>query len=159
MASNILDSYKDIIISWLQDDNMKISGVVKRLETDFGIIISHRTMERRCKVWGIVRQSRLSVRDAGIRNIRITYHFQHNLNDTEIRSALRVEGLPTELRTIRRIRSKLSLIRRFSVFQKSEMEKQLRAVVKAELDKGTIEGYGKGLVQTYFRAIGVYAAR
>jgi hypothetical protein len=90
MASNILDSYKDIIISWLQDDNMKISGVVKRLETDFSIIISHRTMERRCKVWGIVRQSRLSVRDAGIRNIRITYHFQHNLNDTEIRSALRV---------------------------------------------------------------------
>ena len=159
MASNILDSYKDIIISWLQDDNMKISGVVKRLETDFGIIISHRTMERRCKVWGIVRQSRLSVRDAGIRNIRITYHFQHNLNDTEIRSALRVEGLPTELRTIRRIRSKLSLIRRFSVFQKSEMEKQLRAVVKTELDKGTIEGYGKGLVQTYFRAMGVYAAR
>ena len=159
MASNILDSYKDIIISWLQDDNMKISGVVKRLETDFGIIISHRTIERRCKVWGIVRQSRLSVRDAGIRNIRITYHFQHNLNDTEIRSALQVEGLPTELRTIRRIRSKLGLIRRFSVFQKSEMEKQLRAVVKAKLDKGTIEGYGKGLVQTYFRAMGVYAAR
>ena len=159
MASNILDSYKDIIISWLQDDNMKISGVVKRLETDFGIIISHRTMERRCKVWGIVRQSRLSVRDAGIRNIRITYHFQHNLNDTEIRSALQVEGLLTELQTIRRIRSKLGLIRRFSVFQKSEMEEQLRAVVKAELDKGTIEGYGKGLVQTYFRAMGVYAAR
>jgi hypothetical protein len=159
MASNILDSYKDIIISWLQNDNMKISGVVKRLETDFGIIISHRTMERRCKVWGIVRQSRLSVRDAGIRNIRITYHFQHNFNDTEIRSALQVEGLPTELRTIRRIRSKLGLIRRFSVFQKSEMEKQLRAIVKAELDKGTIEGYGKGLVQTYFRAMGVYAAR
>jgi hypothetical protein len=39
------------------------------------------------------------------------------------------------------------------------MEKQLRAVVKAELDKGTIESYGKGLVQTYFRAMGVYAAR
>jgi hypothetical protein len=38
------------------------------------------------------------------------------------------------------------------------MEEQLRAVVKAELDKGTIEGYGKGLVQTYFRAMGVYAA-
>ena len=51
MASNTLDSHKDIIISWLQDDNMKISGVTKRLQTDFGIIISHRTMQRRCKVY------------------------------------------------------------------------------------------------------------
>jgi hypothetical protein len=72
---------------------------------------------------------------------------------------LQVEGLPIELRTIRRIQSKLGLIRRFSVFQKSEMEEQLRVVVKAELDKRTIKGYGKGLVQTYFRAMGVYAAR
>jgi hypothetical protein len=39
------------------------------------------------------------------------------------------------------------------------MAEQLKAVVKAELDKGTIEGYGKGLVQTYFRAMGVFAAR
>ena len=159
MASSILDPHKDIIISWLQDDNMNMSGVVKRLQTDLGIVISHRTIQTRCKAWGIVRQPHLSVKDAGIRNIRITYHFQHNLNDTEIRSALQVEELPTELRTIRRIQSKLGLIRRFSVFQKSAMAEQLKAVVKAELDKGTIESYGKGLVQTYFCAMGVFAAR
>jgi hypothetical protein len=159
LASSILDPYKDIIISWLEDDNMKMSGVVKRLQKDFYIVVSHRTIQTRCKVWGIIRQPRLSIRDAGMRNIRVTYHFQYNLSDTEIRSALQVEGLPTELRTNRRIRSKLGLTRRFSVFQKSEMVERLRAVVKAELDKGTIEGYGKGLVQTYFRAMGIYASR
>jgi hypothetical protein len=49
MTSNNVDSYKDIIIFWLRDENMKISGVVKRLQTDFGIIISHRIMERGAK--------------------------------------------------------------------------------------------------------------
>ena len=75
-----------------------------------------------------------------------------------MRSVLQVEGLPTELRTIHRIQSKLGLIYRFSVFQKSAMAEQLKAVIKAELNKGTIEGYSKGLVQTYFRAMGVFAA-
>jgi hypothetical protein len=91
MASSILDPHKNIIISWLQDDNMKMSGIVKRLQTDFRIVISHHMIQTRYKAWGIVRQSRLSIRVAGIRNIRVTYHFQHNLNDIEIRSALQTD--------------------------------------------------------------------
>jgi hypothetical protein len=61
-----------------------MSGIVKRLQTDFGIVISHCTIQTYCKAWGIVRQPYPSIKDAGIRNITITYHFQHNLNDTEI---------------------------------------------------------------------------
>ena len=40
MASSILDPHKDIIISWLQDDNMKMSGVVKRLQTRLATVRS-----------------------------------------------------------------------------------------------------------------------
>ena len=63
MASSILDPYKDVIISQFQDNNMKMSNIVKQLQMDFGIAISYCTIQTRCKVWGIIRQPRPSVRE------------------------------------------------------------------------------------------------
>ena len=42
------------------------------------------------------------------------------------------------------------MTRRVSVFDREEADKKLLEIVQQELDKGTIEGYGRGLLYTYF---------
>jgi hypothetical protein len=41
-----------------------------------------------------------------------------------------------------------------TVWERADADKKLWDIVKAELDKGTIEGYGKELLQKYFRTKG-----
>ena len=70
-----------------------------------------------------------------------------------------MEGFTVSFRPIARIRRNMNLIRRFSVFEQAQQKEYLREIVKAELDIGEIEGYGHGLLYTYFCTKGVLVSR
>jgi len=87
-------------------------------------------------------------------------HFLDNLNDAEIQRALEVEGFPQiSIRTIARWRREVGIYRSQSTNIQEATAAELQRVVSQELDSGTIEGYGKGLLQVHFRAMGIHASR
>jgi hypothetical protein len=71
-----------------------------------------------------------------------------------------VEGFPDiSLRTITRWRRDIGIYRSQSQYIQETVAENLRKIVREELDKGTIEGYGKTLLHTHFRAIGIHASQ
>jgi hypothetical protein len=46
-----------------------------------------------------------------------------------------------------------------SVWERTQADKQLVQLVQEELDKGIIEGYGRGLLEKWFRKKGVSTTR
>ncbi|SLM37352.1 hypothetical protein LPUS_00753 [Lasallia pustulata] len=51
------------------------------------------------------------------------------------------------------------MTRRVSVFDREEADKKHLEIIQQELDKGTNEGYGRGLLYTYFRTKGFLVSR
>jgi hypothetical protein len=79
--------------------------------------------------------------------------------DNEMLHALKIEGYQIGRTSLVRIRREQRLWRRLSIFDRAALEEQLQEAIKDELDKGSIEGYGWGLLYTHFRTIGFIATR
>jgi hypothetical protein len=72
---------------------------------------------------------------------------------------LQQEGYAIGKTTVERIRVAQGCKRRMTVWERADADKKLWDIVKEELDKGTIEGYGKELLQKYFRTKGHATSR
>ena len=73
-----------------------------------------------------------------------------NFNDDIIVRSLQQEGHTIGKTTVERICKAQSCKRQMTVWERAEVDKKLWDIVKKELDKGTIEGYRKELLQKYF---------
>ena len=139
---------------------MTHANIINNLQEDFGITVSIRTLKRRMEEWNIARYKRHSAVQIGLIKVRISVHFFDNLNDAEIQRALEVEGFPQiSIRTIPRWRRASGIYRSQSTNIQQATAAELQRVISQELDNGTIEGYGKGLLQVHFRAMGIHASR
>ena len=58
-----------------------------------------------------------------------------------------------------RIQRQQGLWRWLSIFDRAALESQLQEAIKDELNKGSIEGYGRGLLYTHFYTIGFIATQ
>ncbi|KAI4211630.1 MAG: hypothetical protein LQ351_005533, partial [Letrouitia transgressa] len=68
---------------------------------------------------------------------------------------LHKEGFQISLKGLRRVRKDLNLIRKFiSVERKQALQEMMQEVVQQEIQKGNIQGYGRGLVYNHFRRQG-----
>ena len=153
-----LTEHKDLIILWSQE-HMTAANIISNLQADFGITVALRTLQRRMQEWNIARYKRHSVVQISLIKVRISVHFLDNLNDIEIQRALEVEGFPQILiRTIARWRWEVGIYRSQSTNIQEATAAELQRVVSQELDSGTIEGYGKGLLQVHFRAMRIHAS-
>jgi hypothetical protein len=152
-----LEKVKGTIEIWF-NDNLTQEEMIKRLKAEFQIQVSPRTLRKRLSEWALVR--RISVVETPELRARIAYLFCIlGLNDSEMLRALKHDGHQIEHTSLSRIRRKQGLWRRLTVFDRAQLEDQLREAIKEELDNGTIEGYGKGLLYTYFRTSGFIATR
>ena len=79
--------------------------------------------------------------------------------DLEILHALKHEGYRIKMTSLVRIWREQKLWRWLLVFDQAALEEQLREAIKDELDKGSIEGYGRRLLYTHFRTTGFIATR
>jgi hypothetical protein len=150
------DNVKDIIIDWFNDGKTH-STISEQLKAEYDVKVSERTIYTLLKRWGLTR--RMRVVETGELKARIAYLFFLGFNDIEILHVLKLEEFKVEKWSLARMRRNMGLWRRLSVFDRAQQEDQLREAIKEELDKGTIEGYGKGLLYTHFRAAGYIATR
>ena len=84
-----LNPFKDRIISWFNDD-MSSKEIAERLAIDHNIVCTDRTIERRLKIWGIKKRSRV-LETAALR-LKIVTMFFMNFPDLIIVHALNQEG-------------------------------------------------------------------
>jgi hypothetical protein len=158
MRSIDLEPYKAQMISWFQDDNMAANEISESLRSSYDIIVVPRTIQRRLKDWGITKRTR--VENTAKLRARIAYMFcVLGFTDNEMLHALKIEGYQLGRTSLVRIQREQRLWRRLSIFDRAALKEQLQEAIKEELDKGSIEGYGRGLLYTHFRTIGFIATR
>ena len=121
------------------------------MKEEYNVTVAVRTVKRRFQEWKVVRRLQPDVTDIIKNRIQVLF-FQISLNDEEILTVLKKEGHTIGKTTLVRLRFELSLRRRIhGVEQMREAEERIRRLVKEELKKGQIEGYGRRYLHDYFR--------
>ncbi|OXV10153.1 hypothetical protein Egran_02085 [Elaphomyces granulatus] len=142
--------YKDEIIElFLQGSTNR--NIVSYLSDNYNVEIGHRTLERRLAEWG-VRKNHQNIDTPQLRARISVLFFQCCLGDKDILYVLQREGYSINARGLSRIRKSMGLLRRVSPFDQEESQRLLLETVQKELDKGFIEGFGRGNLYSYFRS-------
>ena len=143
-----LEPYKDTIISLYQDHSIEH---VRQYLSDQGIEVVSRTIKKRLNQWNVSKY--VHTDDTAELRLRIAALFyQCAFKDPDILDALRQEGFTVQPRALKRIRLKMGLVRRLSTRDREEADRRLLAIVKAELEKGRIEGFGRNHLYYHFRS-------
>jgi Clr5 domain len=144
-----LDLYKDEIIQ-LYRNCPSTEDIPPCLLRRHDIQVSVKTIKRRLTEWGISKRIRTDD-SPRLRGRISTLFFECCASDKEILYILNQEGYQIGEWGLRSIRKQLGLNRRVSRFNREEADRRLRKVVRAELNEGLIEGYGRKYLYHHFR--------
>jgi hypothetical protein len=151
-----LKPFQALITTWFNDD-IPSNDIAKRLADEHGVNCTSRTIERRLKEWGVTK--RVRIQETAALRLKIASMFYMNFSDDIIVRALNEEGHRIGKTTVVRIRKAQGCKRWMTAWEREEANLELWNIVKEELDKGSIEGYGKELLQKYFRTKGLNTTR
>jgi hypothetical protein len=140
-------------ISALFRDGRTYDDIAKYLLTRYNFPINGRTIQRRLKQWRVSKRVRnLKEEEENLKSQVKKMFFEALMTDREMLYVLRKQGYQIGIGGLRNLRKRLNLHRRSSNEQFAEHEDEFRLVVQQELDNGTIEGYGRNYLYTYFRS-------
>lgn len=153
-----LDQFKEEIWHWVYSENCSSSVIARYVSGRLGKHVGARTIQSRLKLWKYNRRN--MVEETTELRLSIAILFQKSYSDGHIvRNLHRSHNILISQRQVANIRKRLGLVRRMTVYQRAEADLQLVELVKQELDKGTIEGYGKRLLEKWFRKQGYVTTR
>ena len=135
----------------------EISQTIQRL---FDVKISSSTIKRRLREWDVMSK-RKQTEDSPELRVRIRYlFFEIQLEDEDMLRTLKTEGFDLGLTGLVRLRKEMGLHRRLRGEEaQQEADEVLRHHIQEQQQKGTIEGYGRGLLFTHFRQQGINTSR
>jgi len=151
-----LNPYKSEIIQWART-KVSSDNIAHKLKSQYKIKVSGITIKRRLTAWDV--QLRQRTHDTPVLRASIALLFRLNCTDEEILDELTDNGFQIKKTGIKRIRLELGLARKMHTIDREVMDAQLFGVLKEELDDGHIEGYGRGLLYTYFKRQGRLVTR
>jgi Clr5 domain len=153
-----LELYKAEIISLFQN-NTSVDSIADILQNKYNLQVTYRTIQSRLHEWGIRKRNRTTTSDFILHaRIKILF-FQVGLEEKELLRALQAEGFEVAPRTLQRLRLQLGLRRRTNLIEAQLQVDEIIQGIQEELEKGTIEGYGKELLHRHFRTRGFIVAR
>ena len=151
-----LNPFKGLITTWF-NNSISTENIAQRLQDEHNTSCTDRTIRRRLKDWGVTQ--RVRIKETAALRLKIASMFYMNFPDDIIVHALNEEGYQIGKTTVVRIQKAQGCKRKMTAWQRVEANSELWSIVKEELDKGTIEGYGKELLQKYFRTKGHATSR
>ena len=151
-----LKPFKGLITTWFHD-GLTSEDIAKKLTNEHNTRCAPRTIKRRLAEWGTTKRKR--IQETAALRLKIASMFYMNFPDDIIVRALNEEGYQIGLTTVARIRKAQGCKRRMTAWERVEANSELWNIVQEELDKGEIEGYGKELLQKYFRTRGLNTTR
>jgi len=154
-----LTPFKDLIIeSYMAGSHC--SQILDMLSLR-GIETSERILRERLSQWNI--KKRQWTEDTPELRVRIGDLFYNaGLNDNDMLEVLKADGYKIEKRRLAQIRKELGLRRSICGMELEALEddqRRLEAIIKAELDNGVIESFGRGHLYYYFRSLKVVVSR
>lgn len=151
-----LQNVREIITEWFYTGSTT-QEIAECLAREYEIHCTYRTVQKHFTAWGVKRTT-CTIDTPGLR-LRIAGMFYSGYSDEIIVQALTDEGHQVGRWAVADIRKKIGCHRRMSVEQRDASNQALLHVIKAELDSGSIEGYGKELLQAHFRNKGHNTSR
>lgn len=154
-----LEPYKPEIVG-LFEKKMKSDDICKHLKRQHDIQISSRTLTKRLQLWGVKKKTESNTSNQALHARIKNLFFELGLSDQDIVTVLHDEGYEVSHRTLRRLRHQLGI--RLRLDSPAQQQAQVREILDAlteEMNKGTIEGYGKELLHNHFRSKGHVFAR
>lgn len=152
-----LDPYKDEILALISLKKSN-ANIMRYLYDSYHIQVADHTLRRRLKEWDISVRNRMQ--DTPALRDRITSLFFNGLNEDQLYRALQTEGYQLGERALQRLRFELGLKRRHRTAEdQKEADETANGVITEELQKGVIQGYGRGLLYAHFHQLGVHIAR
>jgi hypothetical protein len=151
-----LNPFQDLITTWF-NDGISTENIAQRLQNEHNTSCTDRTIRRRLKDWGVTQ--RVRIKETAALRLKIASMFYMNFPDDIIVRALNEEGYQIGKSTVVRIRKAQDCKRWMTAWERVEANSELWNIVQEELDKGTIEGYGKELLHKYFRTKGLNTTR
>ena len=106
-----LEPHKDLIVRLFTVDSVPLIDIARRLNLEYGLDISERTISRRLTAWNIPRKNTRVPTTPELCD-RVLFHYNKNLSDEAIIAALQNEGFAIKTRGLARLRTKLGLRRR-----------------------------------------------
>lgn len=146
-SKDLLDFKEEISRHFREGET--VDDITKYLKTDHHLLINGRTVRRRLREWGVTQRTR-TAEHHNLDNQIMTLFFQCGLSDNKIYLVLRKQGFKIGPRGLRDRRRRLGLHRRLLDY--TVVEAAIREAVQNELNKGSIEGYDRGYLHTYFRS-------
>jgi arginine repressor len=150
-----LDPYKDEIIG-LFNQKYTTEIICALMKQRHSLDLSDGTLSRRLREWGLRRLPSKRVDDAALRE-RITSLVRDDLSDKEIAEILRREESFSGLSQskVSKTRRKMGLrLRTDDPQARQAQDAQIEEVIRQEIEKGEIEGYGRRLLHSHLRAKG-----
>ena len=152
-----LNLYREEIADLLYSGKT-ISDLVKYLKDTYEVEISICTLKRRLRTWHIT--VRPSAQDTSALRDRISELFFNGLDEQQLLRTLQQEGYQTGKYSLVRIRKELGLKRRLRTNEEQDQAEELaQYTLTEELQKGVVEGYGRGLLYAHFQQLGIHIAR
>ena len=148
-----LEPFKARIIALYQADSSS-DQICTILENEYQTKVRPRTISSRLQAWGIHKYHPRTRSNNPQCLERVKILFQNGLQDKDILQVLQNENLQISARTLRRLRSLISLPRRTdNPDHQQEQEEGARQIIIQELGKGVIKGYGRELLFRYIRQL------
>lgn len=143
----------------LFQEGLTFNQIAVYLHDTYQINVNTRTIKRRFRDWHLSRRLPTPVEEAAKKRIQILF-FEIGLEDKDILAVLQAEGFNIGKYVLVRLRFELGLRRRIrGVEEQQKADELVRRLVAEELEKGVIDGYGRGYLHTHFRQRGHIIAR
>lgn len=127
--------------------------IAEYLRSEHNFQINSRTIQRRLKQWGVSKRVMplKDEKDALKSQVKKMF-FEGLMTDAEMLHVLQKQGFQIGLAGLKSLRLRMKLVRRAPNEQFLELEDEFKSMIQQELDNGTIEGYGRNYLYTYFRS-------
>ena len=158
-----LDPYKEEIIR-LHQSGSDLRSILQSLSLHHNINIHERTLHNRLRDWGIRRNQRpiSPNRLEDLENHIQLLFFENGLEDKDMLKVLQAEGFDIAMKTLKRHRLKLGIVRRptdLTPETKEAADRIIQKLLEAEMKKKVIDGYGRRLLYQHMRQQGNIIAR
>jgi Clr5 domain len=153
-----LEPYKAEITQLFQD-GMSSRDIAAHIQGRHGISVKERTIKSRLQGWKVRKRNQPSNTDSALCERITALFFECGLEDREMLHVLQDENFDITLRSLGRLRRGLNLHRRESPTQAEQKTPEYKEIIKEELRKGIIIGYGREMLHRHFRSLGVIIAR
>ena len=138
-----LKPFQELITTWFYDD-LTAHDIAKRLAEEYNVVCKGRTIERRLKEQNITKQA--CVKETPALCLKIVTMFFMNFPDDMIVHALNKEGYLIRKKAVVQIQKAQGCHQRLLAQKQEEADLKLQEIIKKELDKGNIKGYGRELL-------------